>query len=66
MKSEINRGKIHPGADDNASGVAVMQGPARVLSKNLKPERNIVFAAFNGEERGTQGIVGYPEETESR
>jgi hypothetical protein len=54
-----NRGKIHPGADDNASGVAVLIELARVLAKEMKPARSIVFAAFSGEETGKQGSKYY-------
>lgn len=52
---EGSRGKIHPGADDNASGVAVLLELARVLGAILKPERSAVFAAFSGEEAGRRG-----------
>jgi hypothetical protein len=38
-----------PGADDNASGVAVMLEVARVL-RDLKFEKNIIFTSFNLEE----------------
>ena len=48
-------GKVHPGADDNASGVAVMLELARVLTSGEKPQRTIVFAAFTGEEAGLRG-----------
>jgi hypothetical protein len=44
-------GKAHPGADDNASGVAVMLELARVLG-NWQPERSVVWIAFTGEEAG--------------
>jgi hypothetical protein len=54
-----NKGKIHPGADDNASGVAVLIELARGLAKELKPERSIVFAAFTGEEAGKKGSKYY-------
>jgi hypothetical protein len=50
-----NEGRIHYGADDNASGVAVLLDLARVLGKDWKPERAIVFAAFSGEEAGRLG-----------
>jgi hypothetical protein len=50
-----NEGRIHYGADDNASGVAVLLELARVLGKSWKPERTVVFAAFTGEEAGRLG-----------
>lgn len=56
---EGNRGKIHPGADDNASGVSVLIELARVLGENLKPDRSVVFAAFTGEETGRKGSKYY-------
>ncbi len=43
-----------PGADDDASGVAVMLEAARVLSTKRFPA-TIVFAAFAGEEQGLLG-----------
>jgi hypothetical protein len=43
-----------PGADDDASGVAVAMELARVMSKR-KPEATIVFAAVAGEEQGLHG-----------
>ena len=56
---EDNRGKIHHGADDNASGIAVMLELARILGQSYKPERNIVFVAFSGEEAGRLGSKYY-------
>ncbi len=50
-----NEGKIHYGADDNASGVAVMLELAKTLAKKLKPSRTIIFVAFSGEEAGLLG-----------
>ncbi|MCP5050752.1 MAG: M20/M25/M40 family metallo-hydrolase, partial [bacterium] len=50
-----DEGKIHYGADDNASGVSVMIELARVLGKSLKPERTVLFIAFTGEESGLIG-----------
>ncbi|MBF0503352.1 MAG: M20/M25/M40 family metallo-hydrolase, partial [Candidatus Riflebacteria bacterium] len=54
-----NQGKIHPGADDNGSGVAVMLELARILSGGFKPARTIIFAAFTGEENGLMGSRRY-------
>ncbi len=56
---EEHRGKIHPGADDNASGVAVLIELARVLRSSLKPGRSVVFVAFAGEEAGRKGSKYY-------
>jgi aminopeptidase N len=54
-----NKGKIHHGANDNASGVAVLTELARVLGKSLNPDRNVVFVAFTGEEAGQRGSRYY-------
>jgi hypothetical protein len=54
-----DEGKIHPGADDNASGVAVMLELARVLKQRPPPERSVVFVAFTGEEAGKLGASRY-------
>jgi hypothetical protein len=51
-------GKIHPGADDNASGVAAILELARLM-KDQKPERAIVVVAFSGEEAGLLGARHY-------
>ncbi|MEI7594369.1 MAG: M20/M25/M40 family metallo-hydrolase [Bacteroidota bacterium] len=48
--------QIHYGADDNASGVAGMIEMARLLSMSKdKLERNVIFIAFDGEEKGLLG-----------
>lgn len=59
--SKGNRGKIHHGADDNASGVAVMLELADLLGKTLKPQRAVIFAAFTSEESGLRGSRFYVE-----
>ncbi len=53
-------GKVHAGADDNASGTSVMMEIARALG-NRKAElrRSIVFLAFSGEELGLLGSAYY-------
>jgi hypothetical protein len=53
------RGRVHPGADDNASGVAVLLELARALAGEWRPERSVVFVAFAGEEAGRLGSRHY-------
>ncbi len=56
-------GQIHPGADDNASGVAVLLELARTLVAGGAPPRTLVFVAFSAEESGLQGskyFVAHP------
>lgn len=46
----------HPGADDNASGTALMLEVARRLASLPRPlERNVLFMAFGAEEIGAVG-----------
>ncbi len=58
----IRDGKIYPGADDNASGVAAMLETARYVAAH--PLRHsVMFVAFDGEEEGLQGskyFVAHP------
>lgn len=54
-------GRLHPGADDNASGVAILLELARVLSREAPPARSILFAAFTGEEAGRLGSKHFLE-----
>ena len=49
-----DEGKIHHGADDNASGVAIMLELARTMAKS-HPARTIIFLAATGEEAGLLG-----------
>jgi hypothetical protein len=56
------QGRIHHGADDNASGTAVLLDLARRLSRlQLKPARSIVFVAFSAEELGLYGSRHFVE-----
>ena len=47
-------GKVHPGADDNASGTALVLELARQLNKE-RPRRSILVLHFGGEEEGLLG-----------
>jgi Zn-dependent M28 family amino/carboxypeptidase len=48
-------GQIHNGADDNASGTAVVLELARVLGGGPRPSQDVVFALWSGEELGLLG-----------
>jgi Zn-dependent M28 family amino/carboxypeptidase len=51
---------VYPGADDNASGTAVMMELARaVVGSKLAVKRTVLFAAFNAEEQGVLGSCDY-------
>jgi len=54
-----HQGKIHFGADDNASGIAVMLELARQIVPKWQPERSIIFVAFTGEEAELLGSRHY-------
>ncbi len=53
------KGKIYNGADDNASGIAVLLELAELLGKSHKPSRTLVFVAFTAEEWGLKGSQHY-------
>ncbi|MCF6342229.1 MAG: M20/M25/M40 family metallo-hydrolase, partial [Bacteroidales bacterium] len=57
-----NEGKIHNGADDNASGVAILLEVAKSMSGTVKPKRTVIFVAFTGEEAGLLGSRYFVEE----
>lgn len=54
----LRRGKLYPGADDNASGVAAMLAVARHFRAN-PPRHTLVFAAFDAEEGGLWGASAF-------
>jgi len=47
-------GRVHNGADDNASGTAALLEIGRLLARS-RPARTVVLVAFSGEELGTIG-----------
>ena len=56
-------GELHPGADDNASGVAAMLLMAQTLASEYAQlegdRRSVLFIAFSGEETGLNGATHY-------
>jgi Zn-dependent M28 family amino/carboxypeptidase len=55
-------GRVHPGADDNASGTAGVIELARYFSevyRGQKPKRGLLFMAYAGEELGLLGSGYY-------
>jgi hypothetical protein len=52
--SRGGQGQLHPGADDNASGTAMVMELARQL-KTANQKRTILFVHFSGEEEGLLG-----------
>ncbi len=60
----IRGGVVYPGADDNASSVAMLLETARQLAQSpRRPRRNIAFVAFDLEEQllwGSRWFVAHP------
>lgn len=66
LATGADRGLVHPGADDNASGVAALIEIAQALAADaaageLRAARDVVFAAWSGEELGLLGATHYVE-----
>lgn len=56
--------QIYNGADDNASGVsAVLQIAKAFVLSGQQPERNVVFAFWDGEEKGLLGSKYFVQES---
>ncbi len=54
--------QIYNGADDNASGVsAVLQIARAFLATGEQPERNVIFAFWDGEEKGLLGSRAFAQ-----
>ncbi len=53
--------RIHNGADDNASGTTGLLELAQYFSEH-RPQKDILFLAFSGEEMGLLGSAHYVEE----
>ena len=67
MAHSGEEGKVHPGADDNASGTAVVMELAGSFAAGeakldaTKPHRGIIFALWSGEEIGLIGSAAFCE-----
>ncbi len=66
MARSGEEGKVHPGADDNASGTAAVMEIAASLAKQrtVHPERfkrGVLFALWSGEEMGVIGSAAFCE-----
>ena len=58
--SPSSAGKIHAGADDNASGTAAMLEIARAMAAQKEQiKRSVIFMAFSAEEMGLLGSAHY-------
>jgi hypothetical protein len=54
---------IHPGADDNASGVVMMLELAEFVRKQNLKNHNYIFVAFGAEEKGLLGSKAFLEDS---
>ena len=58
----VRNGVLYPGADDNASGVAMLLEVARsIVEGKVKPRRSIMFIGFDLEEVGLYGSRYFAE-----
>ncbi|MDJ0806376.1 MAG: M20/M25/M40 family metallo-hydrolase [Gammaproteobacteria bacterium] len=67
LAKDAERGEVHYGADDNASGVAAMLESAQYLASlqeqgKLDAKRDVWFLAWSGEELGTLGSSHFVEQ----
>jgi hypothetical protein len=58
LAGDAGRGQVHAGADDNASGTALVLELARELSK-APPRRSVLLLHFSGEEEGMLGSAAW-------
>lgn len=53
------RGKLHLGADDNASGAAALLSLAEYFSQQKTPYYTLIFISFDAEEMGLKGAKAF-------
>ncbi len=61
LAREEERGALHPGADDNASGVAAVLRIGELLTREPARRRNVLLAFWSGEELGLLGSTAFGE-----
>lgn len=66
LAKDDEEGQVHRGADDNASGVAAVLEIAQYLANQvkdgrLKMKRDVLVAAWSGEELGLRGSAAFAE-----
>jgi hypothetical protein len=63
LGTDPDTGDMYPGADDNASGTAVVMELARAMAHGeIEPARTVLFASWNAEEIGLVGSCRYVED----
>jgi hypothetical protein len=62
LPGDPHEGTIYPGADDNASGVAVAFGVVQRLTRMPASDRGVCVVFFAGEETGLEGSRAFLEE----
>jgi hypothetical protein len=55
----VSRGKVYPGANDDASGTASLIEVAKALNAEPRTRRSVLFLALFGEEEGLLGSAFY-------
>jgi hypothetical protein len=61
LAREEEQGRIHPGADDNASGVAAVLRIGELLAREPGRRRHVLLALWSGEELGLLGSTAFAE-----
>jgi Zn-dependent M28 family amino/carboxypeptidase len=65
VNPKFKKDSIFNGANDNASGVAVLLAMARYYAEQGNNERTLLFCAFNSEEKGLIGSTAFSEKMDA-